>query len=283
MKKAVIMLVVLALAVASMAVAAAQETAAERFCGRWQDPYYGRAMLTITPAEGEDVPEDGQWFDAVIRWGSSASSEGVWTMRARYEAADDALVYTGGTLKEVTYAEGGEAASEEVLWDDAEGRFTYADGVLLWADSREERAAEFKLRPVPKTAPTAQEIRERYYTPVADWAPGTAGSSLKLAGVCAELLGFADEYCVWDADAPALRQNLLEAWSMLDETTRRRFDEGLSNVESLMEMAMSDYPSVAGMFDDAGVGHMAYLVRDNDCRRSWRALLDYTHNMGDGD
>lgn len=279
MKKAVMLFVVLALIVAAWAVAAAEESAAERFCGRWQDPYYGRAMLTIAPAEGEDT----SWFDAVIRWGSSASSEGVWTMRAQYDAAEDALVYAGGTLTYVEYAEGGDVVSEEVQWDDAVGRFTFDGDVLLWADSREERAAEFRLRPVPKLAPTAQELRERYYGPVADWAPGTAGSSLKLAGVCAELMGFADEYCMWDADVPALRANLLEAWSMLDETTRRRFDEGLPEVEALMETAMSDYASVAGLFDDAGAGHMAWLAKDDGCRRSWRALLDYTHTMGDGE
>lgn len=279
MKKAVMLFVALALIVAAWAVAAAEESAAERFCGRWQDPYYGRAMLTITPAEGED----GSWFDAVIRWGSSASSEGVWTMRAQYDAAEDALVYEGGTLTYVEYAEGGDVVSEEVQWDDAVGRFTFDGDVLLWADSREERAAEFRLQPVPKLAPTAQEITERYYGPVADWAPGTAGSSLKLAGVCAELMGFADEYCMWDADVPALRTNLLEAWSMLDETTRRRFDEGLPEVEALMETAMSDYASVAGLFDDAGAGHMAWLAKDDGCRRSWRALLDYTHTMGDGE
>ena len=89
MKKAVMLFVVLALIVAAWAVAAAEESAAERFCGRWQDPYYGRAMLTITPAEGGDAPEDGLWFDAVIHWGSSADSEGVWTMRARYDAAGE--------------------------------------------------------------------------------------------------------------------------------------------------------------------------------------------------
>ena len=279
MKKAVMLFVVLALIVASWAVAAAEESAAERFCGRWQDPYYGRAMLTIAPAEGEDA----SWFDAVIRWGSSASSEGVWTMRAQYDAAEDALVYASGTLTDVEYAEGGDVTSEAVQWDDAVGRFTFDGDVLLWADSREERAAEFRLQPVPKLAPTAQEITERYYGPVADWAPGTAGSSLKLAGVCAALMEFSDEYCMWDADVPALRANLLEAWSMLDETTRRRFDEGLPEVEALMETAMSDYASVAGLFDDAGAGHMAWLAKDDGCRRSWRALLDYTHTMGDGE
>lgn len=279
MKKTVILFVALALIVSSWAVAAAEETAAERFCGRWQDPYYGRAILTITPAEGED----GTWFDAVIRWGSSASSEGVWNMRAQYDAAEDALVYEGGALTYVEYAEGGDVVSEDIQWDDAVGRFTYDSGMLLWDDSREERAAEFRLQPMPKLAPTAQELRERYFAPVADWAPGTAGSSLKLAGVCAELVGFANEYCMWDADAPALRANLLEAWSSLDETTRRRFDEGLPSVEGLMETAMSDYDSVAGMFDDAGVAYMANLVRDDGCRRSWQALMDYTHGMGDGE
>lgn len=281
MKKAVIMFIALALAVLALGVAAAEETPASRFCGRWQDPVYGRATLRITPDLDAYAYARQLRFDAVIRWGSSASSEGVWTMSTRYDAASDALVYTGGKLTYVTYAEGGGIASEAVQYDDAEGRFAWANGKLLWDDSREQRSVEFAFQPLAKQAPDAEALRERLFEATADWAPGTAGSSLKLAGLCAGLMGLADEYTLWDADVPALRRNLLDAWSGLDETTRRRFDENLPEVETLMDMAMGDYESVAGQFDDAGVPFMRYLAQDGECRMCWSALRYFVHGMGD--
>lgn len=267
-------LLIVILALALLAPAAIAETG--DFVGVWQDPYYGRARLRIMPGEGDGCR-------AVLVWGNSADSEGVWTMDAQYDAEADALVYTGGTMAIVTYGEGGDVLGEEVRWDDAEGRFTLSGDKLLWADSREERAAEFAFEALPKQAPEADEIKTRYFLAVADWAPGTAGSSLKLAALCADLMGFADEYRLWDADMPAFAHNLLEAWLMLDESARRRFDEDIGAVEALMDAALRDYAPVAGQFEDAGAWTMPYLVRDEEARLSWAALMRYTHAMGDSD
>ena len=275
-------LALVALAVPA-AVASAPETPAERFCGCWQDPYYGRAMLAILRSADAGAPEDGLWFDVSMRWGGSADSEAVWRMSARYDAAADALVYEGGVLTYVTYAGGGEVASEEVRWDDAEGGYALSDGKLLWADSREERAPEFAFEPVEKVAPGAEELRERYFEAVADWQPATAGSSLKLAGLCADLLGFADEYRMWDADIPALRENLRKAWTDLDEPAQRRFEGAFPEVAALMDAAFSDYSQVAGQFGDAGAGNMARLADDAPARASWEALAAHTCAMGDGE
>ena len=253
--------------------ALAAEDPAARFLGGWQDPAYGRAVLKIMPGE-----EGG--CRAVLTWGNSADSEGVWQMDARYDADADALVYTGGTMAIVTYGEDG-ARDEDVRWDDAEGRFTLSEGKLLWADSREDRAAEFAFQPLEKRVPEAGECAERYFAAVADWAPGTAGSSLKLAALCADVLGFADEYRMWDTDEAALRQSLLDAWQTLDETTRRRFDEALPEVEALMAGAMDDYSQVAGQFEDAGAWTMPYLVEDEEACLSWAALARCTHAMGE--
>ena len=71
--------------------------------------------------------------------------------------------------------------------------------------------------------------------------------------------------------------------SQLDETTRRRFNEDLPSVEGLMETTVTDYASVAGMFEDAGVEYMSWLARDDESRMSWQALLAYTHDMGEGE
>ncbi len=270
-------LLILLLAVALLAPAAlAEDDPAAGFVGGWQDPVYGRARLSIMPGEGEALR-------VKLVWGDSANSEGVWRMDAAYDAGADALVYTGGSMTLVTYGEDGGVSSEDVRWDDAEGRFTLSDGKLLWADSREDRAAEFAFEPLEKLVPGADEIRERYLQAVADWAPGTAGSSLRLAALCADVLGFADEYRLWDSDEAAVRQSLLDAWLMLDESSMRRFDEDLGEVEALMDMAFEDYDQVAGQFDDAGAPAMAWLARDEEARLSWAALARYTHTMGDED
>ena len=282
MKRIWIAVIALALIAASAAQAFAAEDPAQRFCGRWQDPYYGRAMLKITPGDAE-APEGERLYDAELAWGSSARSEGVWRMTAAYDAAADALVYEGGEMAEVTYGEDGGVVAEEVRWTDAEGTFTLSDGALRWSDSREARAAEFAFEPVPKLAPDAEALVDRYFVPVAEWQPGTAGSSLKLAALAADVAGFADEYTLWDADVPALRANLLDAWTALDDSTRRRFDEDLPDVASLLDEAFADYASVAGQFDDAGAAYMSWLAKDDGTRRSWQALLNYTLTMGDGE
>lgn len=271
MKRIIILLLALCLLLPA---AVAEDDGSARFVGAWQDPAFGRAVLRIMPGE-----EGG--CSAVLTWGSSADSEGVWSMDLAYDAEADAMVYTGGTMALVTYGEDGGVLSDQVRWDDAEGGFTLSDGKLLWSDSREERASEFAFLPMEKRTPEADELKERYFGAVADWAPGTAGSSLKLAALCADVMGLADEYALWDADAPALRESLLDAWSSLDETTKRRFDEGLPEVEALVEAAIGDYAPVAGQFEDAGAWTMPYLVGDEAARLSFRALMEYTHAMGE--
>ena len=280
---ALILMMTLAIALAMPAWAEDEKNPTERFCGCWQDPKYGRAVLTVSRCYEVDAPEDELWYNARLNWGSSASSEGVWYMSARYDEASDALVYRDGVMAYVSYDEGGEVTDEENMWADAEGSFTLADGRLLWSDSREERAADFVFEPLPKLAPDAEAFRDRYFVPVAEWQQGTAGASLKLAARAAEVLRFADEYRMWDADIPALRQNMLDAWEALDEDTRRYFDENLPAVMALMESAMSEYPEVAGQFEDAGAEYMAALAEDELTRQSWDALVANTYTMGNGE
>lgn len=117
-----------------MQCAVALAEADDPFAGQWADPEYGRAALNISP--------DGEGYIIALRWGSSASTEGVWQMRATRDG--DALRYTGGTMAELTYAEGGACVGADVQWQDAEGAFTLTEaGTLTWEDSREERAADF--------------------------------------------------------------------------------------------------------------------------------------------
>ncbi len=285
MKKICAMILVTVLAVALVIPAWAEDAKnpTERFCGCWQDPNYGRAMLTVSRCYEVDAPEDELWYDAKLVWGDSASSAGVWYMSARYDETSDALIYQDGVMAWVGYGEGGTIISEENQWTDAEGSFTLADDRLLWSDSREERAADFIFEPLPKLAPDAEEFRDRYFVPVSEWRQGTAGSSLKMAALTAEVLSFADEYRMWDADVPTLRQNMLDAWEALDEDTRHYFDENLPGVMALMDSAMSEYPVVAGQFEDAGAEYMASLAEDELTRQSWDVLVANTYTMGNGE
>ena len=269
MKKLWTVVVALALIAAALPACAGAQVSAEDYAGCWQDPYYGRALLRIMPD-----PADASRFDVKMTWGDSAWSEAVWTMDARYDAATGALAYEGGEMAIVTYAEGGAVAAEEVQWTDAEGGFALRDGKLLWNDSREARSAEFALERLPQRAPEADEIAARCCAPVMQLEQGTAGASLKQAGVAAALLAFAGENRLWDADASALGENALAARRAMDDGERRRFDENLPGIAALIESALADYAPLAGLFEDAGEARMAVLVRDPEVRLSWSALSD---------
>lgn len=140
MKKIIIALLALLFAIPALA-----EGASDPFVGRWQDPYYGRAVLEIS--------RSGDRYAISIHWGNSASSESVWEMDATREG--DSLAYTGGSMAVVTYSEA--CIEEDVQYDDAEGAFTLTDeGKLLWSDSREERSTEFAYE---KIWPTDAQTR----------------------------------------------------------------------------------------------------------------------------
>ena len=284
MKKLFAIILALAVALAAQTFAETEETApAEPFRGCWQDPLYGRAVLKIMPATELDVPDDETWYDVKMTWGASADSEGVWYMSARYDAQTDSLVYTDGVMSYLTYAGNGLDFTEEKQWEDAEGAFTLSDGKLLWNDSREERAADFAFEPMQRLAPEADELRDRFFLAVADLEQGTTGSSLKLAALTADLLAFACEYTTWYADAPALQANLLTAWTALDDGTRQRFDENMPAVEALMADALGYYVPLAGQFEDAGAGYMAYLAENSEARLCWEAFMDSLRTLASGE
>jgi len=257
------------------------ETPAEAFSGRWRDPYYGRAALTIVPAPRDD-PDGAAWFDISIFWGSSADSAGVWRMEAVWDEAAGRLAYTDGSMTYVTYDGTGKIVEEDVQWDDAEGSFRLnEEGVLLWQDSREERSGEFALLRERAEAPSAEAFAQEYFERIAGVERGTAGASLKAALAARDALRFAFEYDLWNTDMPAMRGNMLAAWESLDDDARARFDENLFGIADLLDGAFGDYASVAGMFEDAGVGEdMARLVTDEDARRSWETLFAHTLTMG---
>ena len=262
------------------------ENPTEAFVGRWADPVYGRASLSIIPADVEDAAEDGYFYDIGIIWGDSVDSVGIWRMTALWDAQARSLAYEGGTMALVTYDENGEIRETDVQWDDAEGAFTLnEEGILLWNDSREERSTEFRLERIVVEAPSAETFAADYFEAVASVEAGTAGASLKQAQAACNVLRFASDNDLWIADIPALRENILAAWEGLDDETRARFDEAMfGGIASLMSEAFDDYAGVASQFEDAGVGEeMARLVEIPEARLSWETLIGRTATMGNSE
>ena len=98
------------------------------FAGRW---VAGRALLIIEPSDDAAL--------CTVEWGNSAFDSTVWEYECTYDEVTGALTsLETGVKKIVTYAEGGEAASEEVLFDDGAASFALNDdGTLTWTDYKE--------------------------------------------------------------------------------------------------------------------------------------------------
>ncbi len=98
------------------------------FAGSW---IAGRALLTIEPTDDAAL--------CTVEWGNSAFDSTVWEYECTYDEVSGALTsLETGVKKIVTYAEGGEAASEEVLFDDGAASFALNDdGTLTWTDFKE--------------------------------------------------------------------------------------------------------------------------------------------------
>ena len=256
--------------------------------GRWQDPANDRALLKIMRTFEMDVPEDEIWYDVTLEWPDSADSSTVWYMAAKYDNETQSLAYTDGVKARVTYAEDGSIASEEKLWEDSEGALIPIDGKLQWADKREDQlraeAGEENMmfERVYRSAPTADDLLSEYFSKVANVEDGTAGASLKQAAAATDIVRFATINDLWDADGERLKKNILAAWEGMSEEDRTSFDNNLQDIfMPLIDSAFGNYESVAGNFEDAGVGQdMAYLAESNEAKASWQALLSYTVTMG---
>lgn len=90
-----------------------------------------RARLTIETSEDEAY--------CTIEWGNSAFDSTVWEYECTYDEVSGALTsFETGVKKIVTYAEGGEIASEELLFEDGAASFELNDdGTLTWTDFKE--------------------------------------------------------------------------------------------------------------------------------------------------
>lgn len=127
MKKAIVVLMILALTLSGVAaLAEAGVPGIEAYLGTWMA---GRAVLTI------EATDDG--VNCEIRWGSSASEEAVWIYEgALYDEVSGALTtFETGVKANRVYGEGGELVSEEIVFDDGAASFALGeDGTLTWTD-----------------------------------------------------------------------------------------------------------------------------------------------------
>lgn len=109
----------------------------EDYLGNWFDKNSQRATLEITALE------NGQ-YQALVSYSSSASETTEWRMTAAVDFGGD-LAYKDGTKANMTYNDDGEVISEETVYEDGEGWFTFTGDSLMWTDFKEETAYAFSF------------------------------------------------------------------------------------------------------------------------------------------
>ena len=242
------------------------------FVGRWKDSRVKNAELTILP---EYVEEEGAdylvLFPAVFTW-----KDTQWTMTAGFNADTNRL----------EYVDGAKTQNGKKVWNDATGTFELdGKGRLSWVDSGETDAAKLSFERDVSPAPKADALVENLFLPVAGLERGTAGAALKAAKVIVQVVGYAGEAEIWNADGEAVQDAVAEAWDKLSEDEQTRFDAAfIDGVSDPADEAFDDYDSVKRVLGDAGVSKdMARLIGDPRVRLSWEMLSSAVLNMGNID
>ncbi|MBR0138895.1 MAG: hypothetical protein IJM17_01260, partial [Firmicutes bacterium] len=250
------------------------------FIGEWQDRVSMRATMTVLPHEygnNEDL-------DVTVFWGGSAWEGYQWTMRAAYDELEGLLTYTDGVLKDLVYGEDGELAEETLVNEGSKGSFFMKNGDLRWEDDMEPRSLDMRFDAVEAAAPDSEMLAAEYFKAVAAVMPGTAGSSLRTASALVSAVKFAEDSDILACSAEDLRAEMLMAWESLTDDERAAFDEAFMGVAGLADQAFSDYASVKGAFEDAGVASdMEALIGDVHARLSWEKLMSHTLTLGNSD
>ena len=122
-----------------------------------------------------------------------------------------------------------------------------------------------------KAAVSSDQIRDNIINEVVSYHPGTAGSSLKQALAAANVLRFATEQKLSRNDCKTAFE---KAWSETDEESQEYFRENYEGLSWLITSAFSDYDSVSGVFEDAGVAEiMRTALGQADAEKDWDALI----------
>ena len=242
------------------------------YVGRWKDERVSGASLTILP---EYVEEEGVdylvLFPTTFTWKNSQ-----WTMTAGYNEGTGRLEYVDGVK-----TQGGKKA-----WTDATGYLKVdGKGRLTWSDSREADAEKLSLERDWSPTPDADTLVAEFFLPVAGLERGSAGAVMKAAQVVAQVVKFAGDAELWNADGEALQQAVTKAWESLSEDEQVRFDAAFADgVSDPADMAFEDYDEVKGVFKDAGVSKdMAALIESPEVKLSWDMLSSAALNVGNID
>ncbi len=251
-----------------------------QFTGEWQDKVSMRASLTALPREYGN----SEAVNITITWAGSAWECFEWTIPASFDEAEGQMVYTDGLLKQLVYDDEGKLSSETVVNEGSSGRFFFKNGEIKWEDSYEERSPEMSFVANRFPAPAAESLLNEYFKAVAGIMPGTAGASLREAEALCAVMKYAENSGLLSADAASLREEMLKAWEMLGEDGQAAFDEAFMGMVSLGDQAGSDYASVSGVFEDAGVGaEMKALMENVHARLCWDVLKANTLTMGNSE
>lgn len=97
---------------------------------------YGAGRATIlVDAKGSDEAE------VSINWGASAAEHGEWEMSGPFDEENRTITYENAVKRDVVFNEDGTESSNEIVYEDGKGSFTFTeDGDLIWQDEMEHIA-----------------------------------------------------------------------------------------------------------------------------------------------
>ena len=253
-----------------------EENVAPDVVGRWTDSTSQRATLTVL--------ENGTERDFLVHWSSSYAEAAEWRMTASYDSEAGAWTYTGGVKTNVTWNEDGTETQEELLWEDAEGSFSFDGDALVWTDSREEAAADCRFERYTAPEVPAETLAESWFRAVGGLEKGVAGAGLQERTVARDVAAFAAENDLFNGDRDALKANLLTAWESLSEEEQSAFDANFLDFIKLMDESFADFEAVRGSYADAGAEEdMARLTAQPAVAASWNLLKSYTLTLGNSE
>lgn len=110
---------------------------------------------------------------------------------------------------------------------------------------------------------------------------GTAGSSLKNAIAACHLATFAADHELADMDEMLLSEAAAEAFAGLTEEQREELSFNLPSMHSVLTEAFTDYESISGLLDDAGIAaEMADLLARERAFEHYEALYEELQAAG---
>ncbi|MBR2977510.1 MAG: hypothetical protein IKC50_04460 [Oscillospiraceae bacterium] len=231
------------------------------FLGGWQS---GDATMSVVPARNAG--------DCAVQIRSGSAE---WSFNAVFHEETAELEYQNGSKFERSYTEDGSIAEEKQLHADCSGIFRLNNnGEIEWTDTQEDRASEHRFTRTYSETPAAEDLIENFYLPVSRIGQGGAGSSLKNAATACEIVAYAYDRGLWNANPAELQAALRTARDSLSDKERSAFDANYTAVTRLMNATLKSTESRIEFFEDAGVGEEMKALMQNDLARfSWATLF----------